>query len=139
MGPARASARTTRNYALAESTTCTTALGYPVWGLSPASTPDDTGGYDAYGAHQLGSNRGCCPYDETAVTPHAVVPRADRARRTRRTPTSRRCASQYRAVYGPYGFYDSLNPITGSVTHRYLVLDQSMIMAALDEVLDTAG
>jgi hypothetical protein len=29
-----------------------------------------------------------------------------------------------------------VNPTTGSVGHRYLVLDQSMIMAALDNVLN---
>src|SRR5439155_24335008 len=105
----------------------------PVWGLSPASTPDDTGGYDAYGAHGLATNANCCPYDQTAVTPHAsflalqVVPRAAMAniQALRRTP----------GVYGPFGFFDSLNPLTGQVGHRYLVLDQAMIMAALDGAL----
>ena len=29
-----------------------------------------------------------------------------------------------------------MNPTTGSVGHRYLVLDQSIIMAALDNVLN---
>ena len=42
-------------------------------------------------------------------------------------------------AYGPLGFYDSLNPVTGQVAHRYLVLDQSMIMAALDQVLTRGG
>ena len=42
-------------------------------------------------------------------------------------------------VYGPYGFYDSVNPTTRSVAHRYLVLDQSMILAALDKVLEHGG
>jgi hypothetical protein len=34
------------------------------------------------------------------------------------------------------GFYDAVNPTTGSVGHRRLVLDQSMIMAALDNALN---
>jgi hypothetical protein len=34
------------------------------------------------------------------------------------------------------GFYDAVNPRTGAVGHRRLVLDQSMIMAALDDVLN---
>jgi hypothetical protein len=34
------------------------------------------------------------------------------------------------------GFYDAVNPTTGSVGHRQLVLDQSMIMAALDNALN---
>ena len=38
-------------------------------------------------------------------------------------------------MYGAAGFFDAVNPTTGSVGHRYLVLDQSMIMAALDNAL----
>jgi len=34
------------------------------------------------------------------------------------------------------GFYDAVNPVTGSIGHRRLVLDQSMIMAALDDALN---
>ena len=33
------------------------------------------------------------------------------------------------------GFYDAVNPTTGAVGHRRLVLDQSMIMAALDNAI----
>src|SRR5205085_5724761 len=33
-------------------------------------------------------------------------------------------------------FYDAVNPVTGAVGHRRLVLDQSMIMAAIDDALD---
>jgi hypothetical protein len=126
-----------RNYALAEIAYVNSALSYPVWGLSPASTPDDTGGYDAYGAHQLGSNLGCCPYDETAVTPHAsflalpVVPEQAYANIV--------ALRDGFGAYGPHGFYDSVNPTTNSVAHRYLVLDQSMILAAIDEVLTNGG
>jgi hypothetical protein len=43
--------------------------------------------------------------------------------------------SIYPGVYGPDGFFDAVNPTTGSVGDRYLVLDQSMIMAALDNAL----
>jgi hypothetical protein len=38
-------------------------------------------------------------------------------------------------VYGANGFFDAVNPTTGSVGHRILVLDQSMIMASLDNAL----
>ncbi len=44
--------------------------------------------------------------------------------------------TDYLQGYGPYGFFDALDPVTGAVGHRYLDLDQSMIMAALDDVLD---
>src|SRR5262249_11736344 len=122
-----------RKYALAEIAYAQNALHYPVWGLSAASTPDDTGGYKAYGANQLGSNVGCCPYDQTAVTPHAsflaltVIPQ--------QAYENIAALRDHYAVVGSHGFYDSVNPTTGSVAHRYLVLDQSMILAALDEVL----
>ena len=121
-------------YAQAQAAYARQTLGYPVWGLSPASTPDDTGGYLAYGARGLSSNANCCPYDEGAVTPHAsflalpVTPRAAFA--------NIQALRQGFAVYGPYGFYDSVSPATGQVGHRYLVLDQSMIMAALDATID---
>jgi hypothetical protein len=43
----------------------------------------------------------------------------------------------YPGVYTPNGgFYDAVNPVTGAIGHRRLVLDQSMIMAALDDALD---
>jgi Putative glucoamylase len=41
----------------------------------------------------------------------------------------------YPGVYGPAGFFDAVSPTTGSVGHRYLVVDQSMIMAALDNAI----
>jgi Putative glucoamylase/Protein of unknown function (DUF3131) len=124
-------------YAKAQIAYAQQALHFPFWGLSPSSTPDDTGGYLAYGAHGLASNSGpgCggCAYAETAVTPHASFLALDVApdqafaniQRLRAVP----------GLYGPYGFFDAVDPRTNAVGHRYLVLDQSMIMAALDNVL----
>jgi hypothetical protein len=42
----------------------------------------------------------------------------------------------YPGLYGADGFFDAVNPTTGAVGHRYLVLDQSMIMASLDNALN---
>jgi hypothetical protein len=112
----------------------TKALGFPVWGLSPSSTPDDTGNYQAYGSQLLGTDPNP-DYIQTAVTPHAsflalnVLPQ-------QAWDNIQRMLSQFPQVYGPYGFFDALDPVTGSVAHRYLDLDQSMIMAALDDVLN---
>lgn len=84
-------------------------------------------------AHALASNANCCPYDETAVTPRAsflaltVDPRDAFA-------NIQTLRSRYK-VYDRYGFFDAVNPTTGQVGHRYLELDQSMIMAALDDAL----
>jgi hypothetical protein len=127
-------------------------LGYPVWGMSPSSTADDTGNYSGYGAEGLlfpyygfGADAShpnkqlaqCNPpgcTNEDVVTPHAsflaldVVPQQAYSN----IQALRRL---YTGVYGSHGFYDAVNPTTGSVGHRILVLDQSMIMAALDNAL----
>jgi hypothetical protein len=124
----------------------TEELHYPVWGLSPSSTPDDTGNYEAYGVtglvwpysakKGLSQCYGCNGPDmESAVTPHAsflaldVLPQHAFA-------NIQALRTRYPGVYGPYGFFDAVNPTTGSIGHRCLVLDQSMIMAALDNALD---
>ncbi len=120
-------------YAQAQIAYAQQTLHYPVWGLSPSSTPDDTGNYDAYGAHALATNANGSPYDETAVTPHAsflalgVDPQDAYA-------NIQTLLKRYK-IFDRYGFFDAVNPITGQVGHRYLVLDQSMIMAALDNAL----
>jgi hypothetical protein len=128
----------------------TEALHYPVWGMSPSSTPDDSGGYGGFGVEGLlfpyygaGADashpnqglsqcHGCATED--VVTPHAsflaldVTPQQAYA-------NIQALRSRYPGVYGPDGFFDAVNPTTGSVGHRYLVLDQSMILAALDNAL----
>jgi hypothetical protein len=128
----------------------TEQLHYPVWGMSPSSTADDSSGYGGFGVEGLsfpyygvGANashpnqrlsqcHGCATED--VVTPHAsflaldVVPQQAYA-------NIQALRSIYPGVYGPDGFFDAVNPTTGSVGHRYLVLDQSMIMAALDNAL----
>jgi hypothetical protein len=113
----------------------TKALGFKVWSLSPSSTPDDTGDYQAYGSWQLGSDASDTDYLQTAVSPHAsflalnVLPRQAWA-------NIQTMLADYPQIYGPDGFYDALDPVTGAVGHRYLDLDQSMIMTALDDVLN---
>jgi len=89
--------------------------------------------YLLYGAHALASNANCCPYDETAVTPHASFLALDVDPQDA-FANIQALSSRYK-IYDRYGFFDAVNPVTGQVGHRYLVLDQSMIMAALDNAL----
>ncbi len=128
----------------------TEALGYPVWGLSPSSTADDSGNYAGYGVEGLlfpyygfgadGSHpnlglsqcHGCATED--VVTPHASFLALDVAPQ-QAYANIKALRSHYPDVYGVGGFFDAVNPVTGAVGHRYLVLDQSMIMAALDNAL----
>ncbi|TCO61142.1 cyclic nucleotide-binding domain-containing protein [Actinocrispum wychmicini] len=120
----------------------TETLGYPVWGMSPSSTADDTGGYGGFAAAGLalpvGQRLAQCSTcaTETTATPHAsflalsVLPQQAYA-------NIQRLRTLYPDIYThDGGFYDAVNPVTGSVGHRRLVLDQSMIMAALDNALN---
>jgi Putative glucoamylase/Protein of unknown function (DUF3131) len=119
----------------------TEQLHYPVWGLSPSSTADDSGGYGGFGAEGLvlpqgqglSQCRGCATED--VVTPHASFLALDVAPQEAYENISA-LRSRYPGVYGVDGFFDAVNPTTGSIGHRYLVLDQSMIMAGLDNALE---
>jgi hypothetical protein len=133
----------------------TEQLHYPVWGLSPSSTADDTGNYGGFGVEgllfpyfgfgadashpNLGLSQchGCATED--TVTPHAsfialdVLPQQAYA-------NIQALRTLFPGVYDPNGgFYDAVNPTTGAVGHRRLVLDQSMIMAALDNALNNGA
>ena len=128
----------------------TEALHYPVWGVSPSSTADDTGNYNSFGVEGLtfpyhggGANdanpnqglsqcHGCATED--VVTPHASFLALDAAPQAAYA-NIQALRSHYPGVYGVDGFFDAVNPTTSAVGHRYLVLDQSMIMASLDNAL----
>ena len=99
-------------------------LGYPVWGLSPSSTPSGDG-YGEYGARILGA-RG---YPAGVVTPHAAA-LALLIEPAAATANLRQLAERY-PIYGDFGFYDAVDPKTGQVAYNYLALDQSMILIAL--------
>jgi hypothetical protein len=120
----------------------TDVLHFPVWGLSPSSTADDTGGYGGFGVEGQAFPKGdglaqctTCATEDT-VSPHASAI-ALAVRPTAAYENLQTLRSRYPGVYGADGgFYDAVNPVTGAVGHRRLVLDQSMIMAALDNALD---
>jgi hypothetical protein len=110
--------------------------------MSPSSTADDTGGYGAFGvlgsAFETPSPLAWCPgcATETIVSPHAsaiALPVLGPAA----VENLQALRADYPGIYtSDGGFYDAVNPRTGSIGHRRLVLDQSMIMAALDDALD---
>lgn len=124
---------------------------YGYWGFSPANVPE--GGYQEYGVQYLGiSNSGYCsntdrtyvPYGDPrpdpsaytngVVTPHAAVLAMMMA--PKEALTNLRKLERDFAVYEEgYGFYDSVNVRTGTVSDRMLSLDQGMIAAALAQVL----
>jgi hypothetical protein len=121
-------------YAQAQIAYARQTLHYPVWGLSPSSTPDDSGNYQAYGAHGLATNgNDVSAYAETAVTPHASFLALDVDPQDA-FANIKALLTRYK-IFDRYGFFDAVNPTSGQVGHRYLVLDQSMIMAALDNAL----
>jgi hypothetical protein len=128
----------------------TQELGFPVWGMSPSSTADDSGDYGGFGVeglkfpyHGQGAtaddpNLGLaqcvtCATEDT-VTPHASFLALDVAPQAAYRNIMR-LKRLFPGVYGSRGYFDAVNPATGAVGHRILVLDQSMIMASLDNAL----
>ena len=104
-------------------------LVYPVWGISPSATPGSNG-YGEYGVKILGV-RG---YPAGVVTPHAAALALAVAPQV--ALTDLRALAQRYPMYGEYGFYDAVDPLTGAVTYRYLALDQSMLFIALANYLN---
>jgi hypothetical protein len=106
----------------------TEELGYPVWGLSPATKPTSDG-YGEYGVRELGT----LGYPAGAIAPYAaalaVLALPDEA-----MANLRQIAERYDA-YGEYGFYDSVDPVSGRVAYQYLALDQAMTLIALADAL----
>jgi hypothetical protein len=135
--------------------------GYGYWGFSPSNIPE--GGYNAYGVDAIGMNpdgypsnedntfvdHGApgCPefhpnplpdppasaYTNGVVTPHAAflalrwAPNATLANLAK-------LADDF-AIYGKWGFRDSVNVQTGVVSNAYLSLDQGIVMAAIGNAL----
>ena len=130
---------------------------YGYWGFSPSNNP--AGGYREYGVDQLGMDgpgyttdqqrtavdqpyEGCpgregspapTSYGDGVVTPHASF----LALRYARGASLENLANlrQDFDAYGPGGFYDAIDVGTGTVSKRYLSLDQGMVMAALGNAL----
>jgi hypothetical protein len=129
----------------------TQELGYKVWGMSPSSTADDTGNYGSFGVEgqkfpyfgvgataanpnlQLSQCNNCATED--TVTPHASFIALDVAPQ-QAYANIQNLKSDFPGLYGADGFFDAVNPTTGAVGHRMLVLDESMIMASLANALD---
>ena len=119
--------------------------------MSPSSTPDDTGDYGGYGVEgqqfpyhgtgatasdpNLGLAQCITCATEGIVTPHASFIALD-SQPQAAYANIQRLRRLYPGVYGPGGFFDAVDPSTGAVGHRYLVLDQSMIMASLANALE---
>jgi hypothetical protein len=143
--------------------------GYGVWGFSPSNTPE--GGYGGYGVDAIGMDPGGstsnedhttvdhgfagCPgaheavpdpppsaYTNGVVTPHAAF-LALRFAPEETLADVTALADRFPGIYDKWGFRDSVNVQTGTVSRSYLSLDQGMIMAALgnwlgDDVLREA-
>jgi len=103
---------------------------YPVWGMSSSSIP--AGGYGEFGVPEIGVKSG--GYAPSVVSPHASILAViyDPAAVFQNLKTM---LAKY-PVYGPYGFYDSLDPVTGNVGRSYLALDQAMILISLNNYLN---
>ncbi len=101
------------------------SLGCPVWGMSPSSTPG-ADRYSEYGVKVLGA----AGYPEGVVTLHAAA-LALLTESSEAAANLRKLVELY-PIYGDFGFYDAVNPMTGEVAYDYLLcLNQAMILVAL--------
>jgi Putative glucoamylase/Protein of unknown function (DUF3131) len=133
------------------------AYGY--WGFSPANIPE--GGYHEYGVDAIGMNAdgypsnedntfvdhgfAGCPgrdakpdpppsaYTNGVVTPHAAF-LALRYAPTASLANLAKLEEDFK-IYGAWGFRDSVNVQTGTVSDAYLSLDQGIVMAAIGNAL----
>jgi hypothetical protein len=130
---------------------------YGYWGFSPANIPE--GGYSEYGVDGIGMNpdgypsnndktfidrgfEGCrdgkpdpapSEYTNGVVTPHAVFLALRWAPRAAMHNLARLEADF--DIYSKWGFRDTVNVDTGTVSDFYLSLDQGIIMAAIGNAL----
>ncbi|MBI1883950.1 MAG: DUF3131 domain-containing protein [Chlamydiae bacterium] len=104
-------------------------LKYPVWGMSPCSIPPGDG-YSEYGMPNLGLKG----YGPGVVTPHVTFLSLEFA--PQKAVENLRKMIELYPIYGEYGFYDAVDVKTGTVSYKYLCLDQAMSFIALDNALN---
>ncbi len=105
--------------------------GYPIWGISPASTSSGRlWKYGEYGVKILGVKG---YKDEGIIAPYATF-LALETLPEEAIHNMRRMLELY-PVYGEYGYYDSVNVKNNHINSQYLVLDQGMILVAIANYL----
>ncbi len=109
---------------------CLGEKGYPVWGMSPCCAPDYN--YREYGVSLIGEKRD--GYPDGIVTPYASFLALDLL--PNKVIKNIKNLLSY-DIYGEYGFYDSVNPLTGAVAKIYLCLDQALILISLNNYLNS--
>jgi len=118
-----------RAHTLVQQHYATEVLGYPAWGISSSATPAGDS-YSEYGVRVLGS-RG---YEAGAIAPYAAALALSAAPEA--AIANLRALADCYDTYGEYGFYDAVDPRSGTVAYKYLALDQSMLFIALANYLD---
>ncbi|NQT97152.1 MAG: DUF3131 domain-containing protein [Candidatus Marinimicrobia bacterium] len=104
-------------------------MGYTAWGMSPSTAPE--GNYGEFGVPLIGSRIAC--YSPTIVSPHAALLAINYMPEAVISNIKRLLASY--PIYGEFGFYDCVDPISGAVGRAYLTLDQAMIFLSLGNYL----
>jgi hypothetical protein len=108
--------------------------GFPYWGFSPCSVPDEMyGGYHEFGIPVLGT-KGYEP--EGIVTPHAIILAFLAYDENIVMQNLKNLINDHPEIYGEYGLYDSFDIYRNRVTKKYLALDQGMILISLCNFLN---
>ncbi len=105
---------------------------YPVWGIAPAAVPNGKGwAYKEFGISEIAVKG--YP-DEGVIAPYASA-LAIEVKPESVIINFRNLLKNYADIYGPYGFYDSVDVTRGRVNHQYLAVDQGMTLVALTNYL----
>ena len=123
-----------RNTVLAQIAYARQTLGWTVWGLAPASTPKRLNGYAQYGAAGLATKAGTIPQD--AITPYAAA-LALAVEPLLAAQDLSTLATRFPGLYTDEGFLDSVDPVTGRVSGRYMAVSQAAILMGIDNALTT--
>lgn len=105
---------------------------YPVWGIAPAALQNGRQWvYREFGIKEIASKG----YPEEGVVSPYASALAVEIKPNDVVSNFRKMMELYPEIYGPYGFYDSVDTVRSKVTKQYLALDQGLLLLALSNYL----
>lgn len=105
---------------------------YPVWGIAPTAIANGRNWlYKEYGIKAIAAKG---YREEGVIAPYASA-LAIEIKPEEVIRNFRKMLERYPDVYGPYGFYDSVDVLRDRVNQQYLALDQGLMLIAITNYL----
>ncbi|MBI4388274.1 MAG: DUF3131 domain-containing protein [Candidatus Omnitrophica bacterium] len=110
--------------------------GYPVWGIAPAAVLNGKQwSYREFGVKEIAAKG--YP-EEGVIAPYASI-LALEVKPEEVVQNLRKMIALYPSIYGPYGFYDSVDVSRNRVNIQYLALDHGMTLVAIANYLESGS